>query len=211
VTTCLHALIAVVVAAMAGNANAQTDAAAPTKTNICELLKSPERFNGRLVEVRARFVGAFEWSGLVDANCRAQLLADSDGFPGLSGKSGEYAFIRSFSELDYPNGLDWRPIILPHSVRLVKNDAYQQFDDAARKNPTRGSPLFDITITVVGRFDHLSQQMVAIRENRREKPRPYMAGFGHLNASLNRLVWQSVSDVAVVPSPAPADEKKNVR
>jgi hypothetical protein len=195
---------------MNGNANAQADAADPIKTNLCDLLKSPERFNGKLVEVRARFVGAFEWSGLVDPGCTANLMADSDAFPGLSGRSGEYAFIRSFSELDYPDGLDWKPIGFPPPVRLIKNDAYQQFEDAARKNPTRGSPLFDITITVVGRFDHLPLQMVAIRENRREKPRPYMAGFGHLNASLNRLVWQSVSDVSVVPRPTSADDKKRL-
>jgi hypothetical protein len=202
------ALIAVVVATTAISANDQSDVAAPLKTSVCELLKSPDRFNGRIVEVRAKFLGRFEWSGLVDANCAGYLLADNEEFPGLSGKSGEYAFLPSFRELDYPDGLDWKPIALPRPVRLVKNAAYQQFDDAARKNPMRGAPLFDITITVVGRFDHLPQQMVAIRENRREKPRPYMAGFGHLNASLNRLVWQSVSDVSVVPSPAQADDKK---
>lgn len=195
---------------MSGNANAQAGAADPIKTNLCELLKAPERFNGELVEVRGRFVGEFEWSGLVDPNCMANLLADSDPFPGLSGKSGEYAFIRSFSELDQPDGLDWKPIALPPPVRLVKNDAYQQFEDAAGKNPTRGSPLFDITITVVGRFDHLPQQMVAIRENRREKASTYMAGFGHLNASLNRLVWQSVSHVLVVPRSAAPDAKKKL-
>jgi hypothetical protein len=93
--------------------------------------------------------------------------------------------------------LKWKPIVLPSTVHLERDDAYREFDEYLRSYPKRGTPSFEIIVTVVGRFDYLPQQMVAVRAHSEDKPSVYMAGFGHLNASLRRLVWQSVSNPEV--------------
>jgi len=51
-----------------------TDADSPIKTNICELVKSPTTFNGRLVSVRAPVQIAFENFGLSVAECADKKL-----------------------------------------------------------------------------------------------------------------------------------------
>ena len=178
----------------------------PIKTTLCELLKEPERFNGKMVQVRAKVVSSFEIGGLMDSSCSAFLTQTGDGFPALSGRTGEYAFFRSFEELKHPNRLNWKPIHLPPLIRTVEDEAYRETERLVLQKfrRTNGSicfecPLFELTVTVVGRFDHLEQQQVAIRENRKDKPTPHSAGFGHLNAFLSRLVWQLVSDVVATP------------
>ena len=98
VSSTFQVFFTVVLAAAAGAANAQNNGDAPINTTLCELVRTPERFNGKMVQVRAKSVSTFEWGGLVDPSCSAQLLADGDGFPGLSGKRGEYAFFGSFSD-----------------------------------------------------------------------------------------------------------------
>jgi hypothetical protein len=195
----------------------------PIKTTICELLKEAERFSGKMVQVRAKVVSSLEAGGLMDSSCLALtdstrsafLLAGDDRFPALSGRTGEYAFLRSFAELKHPTRLSWRPIQLPPPIHIVENDAYHEYEGLVRQkfksangNVCVDCPLFEIAVTVVGRFDHLEQQMVAIRANRKERPTPYNAGFGHLNASLNRLVWQSVLDVVASPIDPMVYEKR---
>src|SRR2546423_12814350 len=41
----------------------------PTKTTVCELLKHPDRFDGKLVNVRATIRLGFEFSALFDQDC----------------------------------------------------------------------------------------------------------------------------------------------
>jgi hypothetical protein len=187
----------------------------PIKTTVCELLKSPETFNGQMVQVRATVASSFEWGGLVDKRCDGHLLSDDDGFSALSGRTGQYAFFRLFAELEHPEKLAWRRILLPPPIRIAQDAPYREYEKFVLEKfkRTDGSrcfecPLFEITVTVVGRFDHLEQQMVAIRDKANQKPTPYMAGFGHLNASLNRLVWQSVSDVEAKPIDPSIYEKR---
>jgi hypothetical protein len=152
----------------------------------------------------------------MDSSCSAFLLASDDGFHGLSGRTGQYAFFGLFEELKHPNRLNWRPIKLPPPIHIIENDLYHEYERLVLQKFKSASgsicfdcPLFEITVTVVGRFDHLEQSNIAIRANRKQKPAPYEAGFGHLNAALNRLVWQSVSDVVAKPiDPAVYEKRK---
>jgi hypothetical protein len=209
-------IVTLCVAVLPGVAFGQMGGGEPIKTTICELKQTPEEFNGKMVRVRATVVSRFEWGGLHDRACDAYLLSDDDRFPALSGRTGEYAFIRSPLDVEHPERLIWNPIHLPPPVRVDKDESYSQYESYVLQKFKRrdGSlcfdcPLFEINVTVVGRFDHLEQQMVAVRDNRREKPNAYMAGFGHLNASLSRLVWQSVTDVVAKPIDPAVYEKKN--
>lgn len=199
-----------IVAVLSDMAFGQVKSDEPIKTTLCELLKTPEKFNGKMVEVRATVKSGFEWGGLTDASCSANLLSDNDRFPALEGRTGEYAFIHSFSDLKNLKHLKWKRIIRPTPVRVVEDQSYKQYEHYVGQRLKRADgdvcfecPLYEVTLTVTGRFDHLEQPLILVRENHREKPTTYNAGFGHLNASLNRLVWQSVSEVvakAIDPS-----------
>jgi len=199
-TITVRAIVAAALTLPLGMAFGQVKADEPIKTTLCELVEAPKRYNGKMVQVRATMKSGFEWGGLVDGSC--SLLLSGDGFPPISRGTGEYAYLKSFADIDHPEKLAWKPIQLPPKVRMVEDVSYQEFKRYLLQKWKRidGSecfdcPLYEITVTVTGRFDHLEEKMVAVRSNREEHPRMYSAGFGHLNASANRLVWQSVSEV----------------
>lgn len=200
------AALAVVVASVPGSGYGQTDTAAPIDTTLCELKQAPEEFNGKMIRVRATIVSGFEVGGLNDKSCDAFLLLDVDGFRDLEKRAGEFAFIRSPSEADHPKRLKWRRLRMPSPVEPTHDASYGRYRTYQRQRfigEDGGAcfrcPLFELTATVVGRFDWLEQLFVAYRENQNDKPSVYGVGFGHLNASRTRLVWQSVSDVVATP------------
>ena len=196
---------AVVTSLVLGVGAAQPDQPAPIQTTLCELMARPRDFNGKMVRVGATVTSRLEWGGVTDSTCSASLLLDRDGFV-LTGLTGEYAFLRFISDLRHPKSLQWRPIELPPPVRLNQDITYRKFQSYTQQRMRRGDgrvcsecPLFRVTATFVGRFDHLESQFVAVRASRKASPVPQLAGFGHLNASLSRLVLESVSDVAAEP------------
>jgi len=206
-----RAILAVVIANVAfGQAKPEE----PVKTTVCELAQAPKRFNGRMVTVRAELKSQFEWGGLVDGDC--SLLVSVDGFPDLESHTGEYAFVNTISDLKYSDKLAWNPIQLPPRVQPIENRANRELEKYSFQRWKRADgsicfdcPLFSITVTVTGRFDHVETSLIAIRANRKERPNAYSAGFGHLNASRTRLVWQSVSDVVAIPiDPAIYEKRK---
>jgi len=177
----------------------------PIKTPLCELLSQPARFNDKLVEVRAHAtVSANSSEGLRDDSCASSLFFSSDG--GFPASSGEYSFIDSPADLRNPMKLAWKPIRLPAPVKFVYNEAFneykryvfQKIKDAVGRT-CFSCPAFDITMTVVGRFDYVEKSLIAVRENSNAEPHWFLSGFGHMHGLSTRLVWQSISDVIVKP------------
>ena len=194
----------------------QGNADEPIKTTLCQLVKTPDQFNGKMVQVRGVVLSSLEYGELKDGSCSAYLFPHDDGFPALGVRSGDYAFFKSLAQLRHPNRLKWKPIQPPLPVRGVEDDSHHQYVDVTEtcKRTNEGRyvdlPLCEVTVTVVGRFDHLKYPGVAIRENLQEKPTAHYVVFGLIksNASLNRLVWQSVSDVAAKPIDRSVYEKR---
>src|SRR6202142_2748340 len=64
----------------------QSDQKEPIRTTVCDLMRDPAQFNGKMVRVRATVRIGFEVGGLVDSSCPERLLGGfGDGFPGLGG------------------------------------------------------------------------------------------------------------------------------
>jgi len=180
----------------------------PIRTTICELVKHPRRYNGRIVEVRATVQGGFETSALVDPACSERVWFDGpDERTNMRDIDGavEYAEMKSPKDADHPNRLKWLP--LPDPVSLQKDASYQQFADYLGKeyrpkDPRTicmSCPMFTVTATLTGRYDHASEDFRSYRDRSKKVLGVGPSGFGHLNGWASQFVLQSVRDVSAKP------------
>jgi hypothetical protein len=68
-----------VAAVLAAIAFGQRNTDDPIKTTLCEIVKAPEQFNGKMVQVRALVNGVEEASVLYDGGCSASVLLVASG------------------------------------------------------------------------------------------------------------------------------------
>lgn len=200
----------------------------PIKTTLCELKTEPERFNGKIVQVRAALITSMEIGGLQDVTCSAwvHLAFSSDTY--MSGHQGEqFAFVPVIRDPNNPHqliwnpsiakpttwdadhppsALTWRPVVIPRLVFTSDNAQIRRLEKYSGAKYMRPNgqrcwycPLYRTMATVTGRFDHSDTPLVAFRTGTMGKASYHFAGFGHLNAALSQLVVQSVSDVVTTP------------
>ena len=178
----------------------------PLKVKICDLVREPAHFEGRLVQVRAEFVSRFQWEGIVDESCSAKIqIGVYHVLDDLKPEQGEYAFTTLSDENTHPERLGWKPIEPPHSIHLKLDDnfrKFRQYADTKFKYPDGGvcqdCPLYRIEATVIARFDYFETQTVSVRPNPQTKSFSYSAGDSP-NAPLFRFVLQSIVDVSATP------------
>lgn len=104
-------ITAVVLALAPGVAFSQSSPNGFIKTTPCELVKTPEQFNGKMVQFRAEFVSKFQWEGFVDENCSAKLqIGVYHPLDDLKPEQGQYAFTKTADDNEHPERLKWRPI-----------------------------------------------------------------------------------------------------
>ena len=183
----------------------QTTAGDPIKTSLCELVRNPEKFNNKLVEIRSEFVSRFQWEGFADETCSAKIQVSAHYFLGdLMTQQGQYAFTTIDDDQTHPERLTWRPIEPRFPIDLKQDDnyrAFRKYSDTKFKWPDGGRcqdcPLYRIIVTADGRFDYFASQTVAVRASPAEKAVGFSAGEPDL--PLLRFVLQSVSDVAATP------------
>jgi hypothetical protein len=172
------------------------------KTTLCEVVKTPERFNGKLLEIRSDFVSKFQWSGLVDNNCAAKIqIGVYHVLDDLIPRDGEYAFTTTADDLTHPERLTWMPVPPLRPIRLTEDENYKtlrRYADTKFQWKDGGTcldcPLYRIGATVVGRFDHFETQTMAVRINASTKP--FIHSAGQSNASLSRFILNRVVDVS---------------
>jgi len=204
-TSTVHAVTAALIAAALPIAvPGQSTPNEPVKTALCELAQEPERFNGKMVEVRAGFVSRFQWEGFVDESCSAKLQIGVE-YPldDLKPEQGQYAFTTVADDNEHPERLDWKPIPLTIPVHLKRDGNYRilrKYADAkfrwADGGVCRDCPLHRINVTATGRFDHFETGTVAVRPNPSTKAYQMSAA---PEAPLSRFVLESVSDVTATP------------
>jgi hypothetical protein len=174
----------------------------PIKTTLCELVKTPERFNTKIVEFRAEFTSRFQWAGFVDESCSAKIpVGVCHAFDNLKPAQGEYAFTTASDDNTYPEKLKWKPIEPLRPVQLKTDDNYRTFRhyaDTKFKWPDGGEcqdcPLYRTIVTAIGRFDCFQTQTVSVRANPATKAFHYSAGDS--DGPLLRFVLVSVEDVS---------------
>jgi len=160
----------------------------PVKTTLCELKKEPERFNGKIVEFRATVRNAFEVSQLVDEACAARIW--------FTGPSTTQVTLGKPPE---PKG---RSVTLEddETFRKMRDFLSKQYVPKDKSSFCIGCPLYQVTITAIGRFDHIERDP--------NTPIFKRQGFGHLNAFESQLVLQSVKDLEAQPIDTSLYEKK---
>jgi hypothetical protein len=155
----------------------------PIKTSVCEAIAHPENFDGKLVEIEARFSATWEGAWLSDSECQ-----DSIGElvpPEQQGLDKQYADVV-------------RDVKKRFALEGVRHDAaWREFDGASRQLYTgMGRRSADGT-TDWGKYDFIIANftgVLVIRRNFRVR-NGFGNGWGHLGASRFLLVWNSVSDV----------------
>lgn len=159
----------------------------PIQTTVCEVVRSPALFSGKIITLRGPVEIAFENFGLSVSAC--------------SGKKIDYLW------LEYGRGPKMQPTtwccgdLTPRDpLVLVQNAEFRRFHryltTVKKAKDCYDCYLYHVTATLTGRFDAV-------------EPKPgTFCGFGHLGFACGRMVIGGVSDVVAVPVDASEYERK---
>jgi hypothetical protein len=165
-------------------------------TTVCDILKAPQSFNGKIVRVKATVVAAFDQFVVRDGDCG---LANNNiwlSYPeGSKAKAGPAVMVRVQPARNFAGEV---PAVQRTPVQLDKgNKEFKQFDSLLAATYNKGGMCLgcnrnEVTATLVGRLDGVED--ATIRRDAAGKIIGF-GGFGNMNAYSARLVLQSVSDV----------------
>jgi hypothetical protein len=174
-------------------------AAAPVDTTVCDVVKNPASFDGKMVRIKGTVVAGFDEFIIKDAadpNCGFQVNGIWLSYPqGSKAKSGPVAIMTAQPAHNFA-GTVKTPTRTP--VTLDKSKDFKQFDSLLAQSHQKGADMclgcarYEVTATLVGRLDGVADALV--RRNASGKI-VSLGGFGNMNAYPARLVLASVSDV----------------
>lgn len=183
-------VIAALGAALCGSAVAQV-----TDASVCEILKAPQSFDGKMVRIKGTVAAGLDQFVIKGEGCGQSVNAIWLAYPeGTKGKAGPAAVVAiqpasNFSgEVSAPSRA---------TVTLEKNKDFKQFDSLLSAPYKSGGMCLgcvrnEVSATLVGRLDGAK----AVIERDKAGKITAISGFGNLNAYRARLVLESVSDVA---------------
>jgi hypothetical protein len=166
-----------------------------TDAGVCDILKSPQSFNGKIVRIKGTVAVSFDQFVIKGVGCDQHVNAIWLSYPeGTKGKAGPFAMLQLQPARNFSGTVT---AVNRATVTLDKNKDFKQFDSALAA-PYKGGGMcmgcvkFEVTATLVGRIDGTEPAL------RRDATGKIVAirGFGNLNAYSARLVLQSVSEVA---------------
>lgn len=175
-----RAVVAVVLALAPAIVFGQSTPNTPIRTTLCELVKAPAEFSGKIVQVRGRVLIAFESFEISALECADKTI--------------------DAVWLEYGRGPKRQPTIwccgdlTPRdSLALNQNAEFRKFDRYLTERAKSGG---HVTATFTGRFDAVKTEPCP--GNRQMHCCMLVGGFGHMGMACARLVIQSVSDVKSV-------------
>ena len=174
-------------------------AAAPVDVKVCDAVKNPASFDGKMVRIKGTVVAGFDEFVIKDAtdpNCGFQVNGIWLSYPqGSKAKSGPVAIVTAQPAHNFAG--TWKaPTRTP--VTLDKSKDFKQFDSLLAQPHQKGLDMclgcarYEVTATLVGRLDGVADAM--IKRDASGKVVGF-GGFGNMNAYPARLVLASVSDV----------------
>ena len=170
-----------------------------TDTTVCDVLKSPQSFDGKIVRVKGTVVASFDQFAIHDADCGLDVNSIWISYPqSTKGKAGPAAMVAVEPAHNYGG----TAAAARTPVTLDKSKDFKQFDNLLSQQHTKGIGLClgcmqnQVTATLVGRLDGVAH--TELKHDASGKLTG-TGGFGNLNGYPARLVLQSVSDVAVKP------------
>ncbi|MGH9607609.1 MAG: hypothetical protein ACRD3N_18105 [Terracidiphilus sp.] len=165
-------------------------------TNVCDILKNPAAFNGKMVRVKATVSVGFDQFIVRGDNCGQLVNALWLAYPeGAKGKAGPDALVELLPAHNFA-GKYSAPARTP--VTLQRDKAFKQFDSLLSETHNKGLGIclacakYMVSATLVGRLDGVDDPTLTRNASGKIVG---LGGFGNLNAYPARLVLQSVSDV----------------
>lgn len=164
-------------------------------TTVCDVLKDPASFNGKIVRIKATVVAGFDQFVIQDQTCHHAVNTIWLSYPeGTKAKSGPVAVLQLQPAKNFAGTAS-----SPRTpVTLDKSKDFKQFDSllsTPHKTPGMclGCVRYQVNATLVGRLDGVAS--ADLTKNASGKI-VGLGGFGNLNAYPARLVLQSVADVS---------------
>lgn len=169
-----------------------------TDVNVCDVVKNPAPFNGKMVRIKGTVFAGFDQFAIkdpTDPNCGFPVDAIWLDYPqGTKGKAGAWAVVELQPAKNFAGQA---PAPVPAPVTLDKSKDFKQFDSLLAQTHQKssmclGCARYEVTATLVGRLDTVADAML-----KRDASGKIigLGGFGNMNAYPARLVLQSVSDV----------------
>jgi len=164
-------------------------------TTVCEILKNPVSFNGKIVKITGTVAAGFDQFVIKGADCGQKVDAIWLSYPeGTKAKAGPAAVLELQPAKNFSGTVadaEQRAV-----VTLEKSKDFKQFDSLLSA-PFKGDGLclgcgrYTVTATLVGRLDGVKAGIMRDKEGKITA----INGFGNLNTYSARLVLQSVSGV----------------
>jgi hypothetical protein len=164
-------------------------------STVCDVLKAPASFNGKIVRIKGTATAGFDQFILEDQNCGMRVNAIWLSYPeGTHGKAGPVALMQMQAAKNFAGTVQ---AVQRTPVKMDKSKDFKQFDSLlATPHKIAGMCLgcnrYEVSATLVGRLDGVAQ--AAIKKDKAGKI-VEIDGFGNMNAYPARLVIQSVAEV----------------
>ena len=164
-------------------------------TTVCDVLKNPASFNGKLVRIKGTVSVGLDQFIVRGPDCGLPVDAIWLAYPeGTKGKAGPDAMLELQPAHNFA-GKYTAPTRTP--VKLEKDKAFKQFDSMLSEQHKGqylclGCRRYQAAATLVGRLDGVAD--ANLQRDGSGKITGF-GGFGNMNAYPARLVLQSVSDV----------------
>ncbi len=174
-------------------------ATAPVDVKVCDVVKSPAQYNGKMVRITGTVVAGFDQfviEDVPDPNCGFQVNAIWLSYPqGSKAKSGPVAMMTVQPAHNFA-GSYTAPARTP--VTLEKSKEFKQFDSLLAQTNDKvggmclGCARYEVTATLIGRLDTVADATLKRDDSGKIVG---FGGFGNMNGYPARLVLQSVSNV----------------
>lgn len=166
-------------------------------TTVCDVLKNPASFNGKIVRIKGTVAAGLDQFILRGANCGQPVDAIWLAYPeGTKGKAAPDAILELRPAHNFAGkyaAADRAP------VKLEKDKQFKQFDSLLAEEHNKGPYTclgcrrYELNATLVGRLDGVADASLQRDSSGKIVG---LGGFGNMNAYPARLVIQSVADVA---------------
>jgi hypothetical protein len=170
-------------------------------TTVCDVLKSPQSFDNKIVRIKGTVVAGFDQFVIRDENCAQDVNGIWLAYPqGTKGKAGPMAMLELKPAKNFA-GTAAAPTARA-AVVLDKSKDFKEFDNKLAELHSKGTALCmgcvqnTVMATVVGRLDGVAS---ATFKRDASGKITTLGGFGSANTYPARLVIQSVSDVVAKP------------
>ena len=164
-------------------------------TTVCDVLKNPASFNGKIVRIKGTVSAGLDQFIVRGPDCGRPVDGIWLAYPeGAKGKAAPDAMVELQPARNFA-GKYTAPTRTP--VKLEKDKAFKQFDSMLAEQHKGaymclGCRRYQVSATLVGRLDGVAD--ATLQRDASGKITGF-GGFGNMNAYPARLVLQSVSDV----------------